>query len=64
MMETVWARDPGEGFILGHMSELLEDGAEVIPLDLKFPKRVCAFNDIYQAGDYEKEYEDNCMLGN
>lgn len=60
-MDTVWTRDPSEGFILGQISELLQDGAEVIPLNKKFTKRVCNFNDIYQAGDYEKEYDDNCM---
>lgn len=61
-MEVVWSRDPGEGFILGRLSELMDDGAEVIPLNSKFNKRICSFNDIFQAGDYEREYDDNCML--
>jgi hypothetical protein len=30
-MDTVWARDPVEGFILAQISELLVEGAEVIP---------------------------------
>lgn len=59
-METVWARDPTEGFILGCMSELTEDGAEIIPLDPKYAKRVCSFNDIFQTGDVKKEFHDNC----
>lgn len=60
MMETVWARDPTEGFILGLMSELTEDGAEIIPVDAKASKRICSFQDIYQTGDYKKEFDDNC----
>lgn len=61
-METVWARDPVEGFVLGRISELLQDGAEVVPLDQKFQRRVCQFSDIFPASDTEKIkiYDDNC----
>lgn len=61
-METVWARDPVEGFVLGRISELLQDGAEVVPLDSKFQRRVCQFSDIFPASDIEKikTYDDNC----
>ncbi|KAB0800582.1 hypothetical protein PPYR_06322 [Photinus pyralis] len=61
-MDIVWARDPIEGYILGQISELLPDGTEVEPLDPKYPKRVCAFSEIHQTGDYNKEYEDNCEM--
>lgn len=59
-MDTVWVRDAEEGFILGHISELLQDGAEVIPVNSKYPKRIATFNDIFQTGDYNKLYDDNC----
>ncbi|XP_017783306.1 PREDICTED: myosin heavy chain 95F isoform X2 [Nicrophorus vespilloides] len=61
-METVWARDPEEGFILGHVNELMDDAAEIIPLNSKFPKRVCSYDDIFQTGDHNKEYDDNCEM--
>lgn len=59
-METVWARDPVEGFVLGCISELMEDGVEVLPLDSKFSKRVCHFSDIFRANETDKNYDDNC----
>lgn len=61
-METVWARDPVEGFVLGRISELLQDGAEVVPLDTKFQRRVCQFSDIFPANEIDKDkvYDDNC----
>lgn len=61
-METVWARDPVEGFVLGRIAELLQDGAEVIPLDAKFQRRVCQFSDIFPASEIDKDkvYDDNC----
>lgn len=63
MEEIVWARDPTEGFILGRMTELLNDGAEVTPVDTKFPKRVLPFSDIFTANyDKDKDYDDNCKL--
>lgn len=62
MMETVWARDPTEGFILSQISELLDDGAEVIPLDSKYNKKVCSFEDIFQTGEYKREFDDNCTI--
>lgn len=59
-MDIVWARDPIEGFVLGRVTELMEDGAEVTPINIKFAKRVCPFSDIYEAGEHEKEFDDNC----
>lgn len=61
MDETVWARDPIEGFVLGRITELLEDGVEVIPLETKHAKRVLPFSDIFRAYiDKDKDYDDNC----
>jgi hypothetical protein len=61
-MDTVWARDPVEGFILAQISELLVEGAEVIPINPKFPKRVLSFSDVFKAqeDDKDKDYDDNC----
>nr|XP_023013286.1 myosin heavy chain 95F isoform X2 [Leptinotarsa decemlineata] len=63
MQETVWARDHTEGYVLGRITEILADGAEVIPLSSKFPKRVLPFNEIFTANpDKDKDYEDNCEM--
>lgn len=55
-------RDPIEGYILGRIFELTQDGAEVIPLDSKFPRRTCGFSDIHTAEDGDREFDDNCKL--
>lgn len=61
MEETVWARDSVEGFVLGRITELLEDGAEVTPLESKYAKRVLPFSDIFRAyAERDKDYDDNC----
>lgn len=60
MDNIVWVRDGQEGFILAKMTELMDDGAEVIPMDPKFVRRTCGFDEIYPCGDYKKEYDDNC----
>lgn len=61
MDETVWARDPIEGFVLGQITELLEDGAEVTPVESKYSKRVLPFSDIFRANvEKDKDYDDNC----
>ncbi|XP_071051192.1 myosin heavy chain 95F isoform X2 [Onthophagus taurus] len=62
LMDTVWVRDPDEGFVLGNIVEILEDGAEVIPLSSKSTRKVCGFGDIFQTGQHEKEYDDNCEM--
>lgn len=62
--QQVWVRDPVEGFILGMMNELLPDEAEIIPLDKRYPKRTCTFEDIYPCGEYTKDVEDNCKYLN
>lgn len=61
MDETVWARDLVEGFVLGRITELSEDGAEVSPLDSKYDKRILPFSDIFRAYlEKDKDYADNC----
>lgn len=61
MDETVWARDPAEGFFLGRITELLEDGAEVTPLETRYVKSVLPFSDIFRAYvENDKDYDDNC----
>ncbi|KAH9643241.1 hypothetical protein HF086_012903 [Spodoptera exigua] len=34
--------------------------ADVFPIDNKYPKRVCNFEDIFPAGDPAKDVDDNC----
>lgn len=61
MDETVWARDHKEGFVLGRINEITPDGAEVVPLDPKFAKKVLPFSDIFRANVVkDKDYDDNC----
>lgn len=63
MDETVWARDPTEGFILGRIHEITADGAEVLPLDPKYSKKVLPFSDIFRANvEKDKDYDDNCEM--
>nr|CAI5863963.1 unnamed protein product [Callosobruchus analis] len=63
MDEIVWARDSTEGFILSRIAEILDDGAEVIPLDAKFQKRTLPFSDIFRANvEKDRDYDDNCEM--
>ncbi|KAJ8921386.1 hypothetical protein NQ315_003002 [Exocentrus adspersus] len=63
MEETVWARDHTEGFVLGKITELLDDEAEVTPLESRYPKRILPFSDIFRAYvEKDKDYDDNCEM--
>ncbi|KAF7268241.1 hypothetical protein GWI33_018604 [Rhynchophorus ferrugineus] len=63
MDDVVWARDPTEGFILGRILEITNDGAEVVPLDSKYPRRILPFSDIFRANvEKDKDYDDNCGM--
>uniref|UniRef100_A0A6P7FRP1 Myosin heavy chain 95F n=1 Tax=Diabrotica virgifera virgifera TaxID=50390 RepID=A0A6P7FRP1_DIAVI len=64
MEDYVWARDHTEGYVLGKISELLDDGAEVTPQSSKFPKRILPFSEIFRANidDNNKNYDDNCEM--
>lgn len=58
--QLIWVRDPNEGFILARLHELMGEEADVYPVDNKYPKRVCSFEDIFPAGDPTKSVDDNC----
>lgn len=58
--QLVWVRDPNEGFILARLHELMGEEADVFPVDNRYPKRVCNFEDIFPAGDPAKNVDDNC----
>ncbi|KAG6453601.1 hypothetical protein O3G_MSEX008225 [Manduca sexta] len=60
--QLVWVRDPNEGFVLARLHELMGEEADVAPLDNKYPRRVCSFEDIFPAGDPSKDVDDNCEL--
>ncbi|XP_044727037.1 myosin heavy chain 95F isoform X2 [Chrysoperla carnea] len=60
--QQVWVRDPNEGYIQGIIHEILPDEVEVVPLDKKFQKRTCSFDDIYPAGEYTTDVDDNCEM--
>ncbi|XP_028177152.1 myosin heavy chain 95F isoform X6 [Ostrinia furnacalis] len=60
--QLVWVRDPNEGFVLARLHELMGEEADVFPLDNKYPRRVCSFEDIFPAGDPHKDVDDNCEL--
>ncbi|XP_045447182.1 myosin heavy chain 95F [Melitaea cinxia] len=60
--QLVWVRDPNDGFILARLHELMGEEADVFPLDNKYPRRVCNFDDIFPAGDPAKDVDDNCEL--
>ncbi|CAH0725342.1 unnamed protein product, partial [Brenthis ino] len=60
--QLVWVRDPNEGFLLARIQELMGEEADVFPVDNKYPKRVCNFDDIFPAGDPTKDVDDNCEL--
>ncbi|XP_055716099.1 myosin heavy chain 95F isoform X1 [Phlebotomus papatasi] len=62
-LHIVWARDSTEGYVKGRISEIGSDQEfEVQPLDSKFPKRVCAVQDIFPSCEGEQDHDDNCEL--
>ncbi|XP_046963537.1 myosin heavy chain 95F isoform X1 [Vanessa cardui] len=60
--QLVWVRDPNEGFVLARLQELMGEEADVFPVDNKYPRRVCNFDDIFPAGEPTKDVDDNCEL--
>lgn len=60
--QLVWVRDPNEGFILARLHELMGEEADIIPVENKYPRRVCSFEDIFPAGEPNKDVNDNCEL--
>ncbi|KAK2586695.1 hypothetical protein KPH14_011736 [Odynerus spinipes] len=60
--QQVWVRDPQEGFIIGKFTDMVDGDALIIPLDQKYPQRTCPLEEVYPAGEYTKDVEDNCAL--
>lgn len=60
--QLVWVREPNEGFVLARLHELMGEEADVVPLDNKYPRRTCSFEDIFPAGDPNKDVDDNCKF--
>ncbi|XP_035731801.1 myosin heavy chain 95F-like isoform X2 [Vespa mandarinia] len=60
--QQVWVRDPQEGFIIGKFTDMLDGDALILPLELKYPQRTCPLDEVYPAGEYTKDVEDNCAL--
>ncbi|XP_031632480.1 myosin heavy chain 95F isoform X3 [Contarinia nasturtii] len=62
--QLVWVRDSTEGYIQGHISEIGPAEFEIIPVDRKYPKRICSVDDIFPScdNDDKKDHDDNCEL--
>jgi len=60
--QQVWVRDPQEGFIIGKFTDMLDGDALIVPLDPKYPQRTCPLDEVYPAGEYTKDVEDNCKF--
>ncbi|XP_034934309.1 myosin heavy chain 95F isoform X2 [Chelonus insularis] len=60
--QQVWVRDPKEGFIIGKFADMVDGDALIVPLDPKYPQRTCPLDEVYPAGEYTKDVEDNCAL--
>ncbi|XP_012276593.1 myosin heavy chain 95F isoform X2 [Orussus abietinus] len=60
--QQVWVRDPQEGFIIGKFADMVDGDALIVPLDPKYPQRTCPLDEVYPAGEYTKDVEDNCAL--
>merc|ERR1719367_1689798 len=61
--EKVWVSEPQEGFVLGQIVDLTDEGALVQPLSSKFKSIQAPFDRLYPAEeDEKKEVDDNCGL--
>lgn len=60
--QQVWVRDPKEGFIVGKFMDMVDGDALIVPLDSKYPQRTCPLDEVYPAGEYTKDVEDNCKF--
>ncbi|XP_011309584.1 myosin heavy chain 95F isoform X1 [Fopius arisanus] len=60
--QQVWVRDATEGFIIGKFTDMVDGDALIVPLDPKFQQRTCPLDEVYPAGEYTKDVEDNCAL--
>ncbi|XP_034117336.1 myosin heavy chain 95F isoform X1 [Drosophila nasuta] len=60
--QLVWVRDPADGYIQGRITEIGSKEFEVTPIDRKFPKRTCHYDDIHSSCDGPQDHDDNCEL--
>ncbi|KAK0182057.1 hypothetical protein PV327_000228 [Microctonus hyperodae] len=60
--QQVWVRNPKEGFIIGKFADMVDGDALIVPLDHKYSQRTCPLDEVYPAGEYTKDVEDNCAL--
>ncbi|XP_055853454.1 myosin heavy chain 95F isoform X2 [Episyrphus balteatus] len=60
--QLVWARDPIEGYIQCRIESIGTKEFDVSPINTKFPKRVCAVDDIFSSCDGPQDHDDNCEL--
>lgn len=58
--QQVWVRDPHEGFIIGKFIDMVDGDALIKPLDAKLKQITCPLDEVYPAGEYTKDVEDNC----
>lgn len=61
-LQLVWVRDSSDGYIQGHISEIGPAEFEVIPIDRKYPKRICSVDDIFPSCDGPQDHDDNCKI--
>ena len=61
--EKVWVSDPNDGFVLGQIVDLTDEGALVQPINRSIKPVEASFDRLYPAEDDEaKEVDDNCGL--
>lgn len=58
--QLVWVRDPADGYIQGRITEIGSKEFEVTPIDRKFAKRTCHYDDIHSSCDGPQDHDDNC----
>lgn len=59
--QTVWLPDPAEGFVMGQITDLADDGVAVQPLDRARPAVTVSYDRLYPAEpDPSKDVDDNC----
>ena len=61
--EKVWVSEPQDGFVLGQIVDLTEEGALVQPVSRNIKPIQASFDRLYPAEENEKkEVDDNCGL--
>lgn len=58
--QLVWVRDSTDGYIQGHIIEIGPAEFEVVPIERKYPKRICSVDDIFPSCDGPQDHDDNC----